>query len=119
MAFPEHGLALVQDGWSNGLTGLGDPTRDKRKSSVLSVDRLSYGECANLYRGDKMAAKVIDIPAAEMVREWFDVLVAGSRSAGEDIDSRLKELGAKAAFKQALTWAREFGGAGILVGAND
>jgi phage-related protein (TIGR01555 family) len=119
MAFPDHGLALVQDGWQNLNTGLGDPTRDKRKSAALSVTRLSFEDAANLYRGDKYAAKVVDIPAGEMVREWFDVLVEKDESKSEDIEKRLKELKAKSAFKQALIWAREFGGAGILIGAND
>jgi phage-related protein (TIGR01555 family) len=119
MAFPDHGLALVQDGWQNLNTGLGDPTRDKRKSAALSVTRLSFEDAANLYRGDKYAAKVVDIPAGEMVREWFDVLVENDESKSEDIENRLKELKAKSAFKQALIWARQFGGAGILIGAND
>lgn len=119
MAFPEHGLALVQDGWSNINSGLGDPTRDKRKSAALAVTRLTYADAANLYRGDKMAAKVIDVPAAEMVREWFDVEIEGQEGLSEKIERRLKDLGAKSAFKQALTWAREFGGAGILIGADD
>jgi phage-related protein (TIGR01555 family) len=119
MAFPEHGLALVQDGWLNLNTGLGDPTRDKRKSAALSVTRLSLEQSANLYRGDKYAAKVVDIPAGEMVREWFDVLVEKDEPKSEKMEKRLKELGAKSAFKQAIIWAREFGGAGILIGAND
>jgi hypothetical protein len=71
------------------------PDQGQAQVAALDVDRLTYGDCANLYRGDKMAAKVIDIPAAEMVREWFDVLVEGTEEAGEDIEKRLKELGAK------------------------
>lgn len=117
---PDHGLALVQDAWVNLTTGLGDATKDRRKAAHLQPMRLSYGEACNLYRGDKMAAKVVDMPAGEMVREWFDVVLdddAGGRAA--KVDDRLKELGAKAYFKEALISARKTGGAGILVGVDD
>lgn len=117
---PTNGLALVQDGWLNLNTGLGDPTRDKRKSAVLNPTRLSYGQACNLYRGDKMAAKLVDTPAGEMIREWFDVLVendTGGRS--KKAQDRVKQLKTKLAFKNALIAARKTGGAGILVGADD
>lgn len=117
---PTNGLALVQDGWLNLNTGLGDPTRDKRKSACLEPTRLTYGQACNLYRGDKLAAKCIDTPAGEMVREWFDVLVENDESElGDKVQTRLKQLKAKLAFKSALIQARKTGGAGILVGAND
>jgi hypothetical protein len=65
-----------------------------------------------------MAAKVIDIPAAEMVREWFDVLVENDEAGREDREAP-EGAGREERLQAGDHLGAQFGGAGILVGAND
>jgi phage-related protein (TIGR01555 family) len=119
-------LAVTLDGWENALTGLGT-TRDKRRSTAVSYANLSEQECEDFWRGDDMAAKVVEEPAREMTRRWLDVQVeqedgddsSTGKDAAEGAERELKRLKAKAALRTAIEYARAYGGAAILVGVND
>ena len=129
MAAAVHSLAAAQavqqsvrksDGWANLATGLGDALRDKRLSSAFTTSTLSSDQCEDLYRGDDLAARVVDLLAADMTREWCDVLVEGDKETAEKVQKDLDErLRAQEKCRLALTWARLFGGSVLLIGKLD
>lgn len=117
------------DAWLNALTGLGT-ARDKRTAGRVVNAALSPSYCAELYRSDDMAARVVDRPAADMVREWFRVSIRPDATrdreakqkaaqAAEDLDTKLDELNAQHAFETAIQYQRAQGGGAIFLGVND
>lgn len=113
------------DGWQNILTGLGDPSRDKRLAAGVFVDRLTYDELATLYRADPWAAKICDRVAKEMVRKGFEVHLENDggeidEEAGDAVESDLfHRLDVRTRFYDAERFARAYGGAGIFLGVVD
>jgi phage-related protein (TIGR01555 family) len=118
---PTPAPALVRrvDAWESVLTGLGDASRDKRLSAKARARPLSFEECRELYRGDDIAQRIVDMVADELVREWAEVKVEDDADAGEALDAKLEELDARGKFRDALRFRRAYGGSLILVGAND
>jgi phage-related protein (TIGR01555 family) len=112
--------AVRNDGWINVLTGMGIAGRDKRLGGSFGqatvLDRVTLEE---LYRGDSMAAKVVDLPAEEMTREWIEIKVSDDPEQAEEIDEALKNLHAQERFQEAEKWARLYGGSVIILGVDD
>lgn len=115
------------DGWMNVLTGLGVRSRDKRAGMEFAgAPRISHQRelLAEMYAGDDLVGRIVDLPAQEMYREWID-LTAGTEEGGLDADvsseilQELDDLGAQSAFADAEAWARLYGGSIILVGVDD
>lgn len=109
------------DGWQNVLTGLGT-ARDKRTHAQFGGALLFQGgqELDELYAGDDVIARIVDLPAQEMTREWIE-LRAGEEEAGvaKDLAQRLDDLDLQSATAEALTWARLHGGALMILGVDD
>jgi phage-related protein (TIGR01555 family) len=117
---PATGASLMRhDSWQNLLTGIGDAQRDKRMQSTNVRNILSYPELVDLYRSDDLAAKIVDRPVEEMLRQGFEVKIAGDKEAAEATNDALKALGTQEILADALRWSRAYGGAGILMGADD
>lgn len=110
---------LTTDSWQNLITSLGRIERDKRLGAVASIDWLGLGDLISLYRGNDLAARIVDYPADSMVREWVDVLIEGESELQEEIEHKLRDLDTQAKVKQALRWTRAFGGSAIVIGAMD
>jgi phage-related protein (TIGR01555 family) len=123
----KEGRRLTLDGWFNMLTGLGNQQRDKRWSSQNQRDILAYEDCLDLYRGDDLAARVVEAPADEMLREGFEIKIkpkddasaADTKQLEEDCSAWLKGLDTVRSLHEGVSKARAFGGAGIFVGAMD
>ncbi len=107
----------ITDGWGNILTGLGRADRDKRMSATFAAPTLLSEQQANLlYVGDWRMARIVDRPALDQVRRWIDIAMDGRRDRADDLHARLRELGAKAAFRDGIAWARLHGTAlGIML----
>ena len=113
------GAALARaDGWENVFTGHGT-ARDKRRGSQVSVMALGWADCEALYRGDDMAAKIVEEPANEATRRWFDVQIQDDRKTAEAVERQQLALRAELRFQEAMAKARAYGGAGIIVGIDD
>lgn len=119
--------AMVSDGWKNISTGLGIQGRDKRLGSTFAgAPRLSHNvEFLNeLYHGDDLVARIINLTPQEMYREWID-LTAGTEEGRADqemsalIIQKLDELGAQTHFTDAEVWSDLYGGSLIIIGADD
>lgn len=107
------------DGWMNVLTGLGLATRDKRLSSSFQSEFLSRDELEELYRGDDMAARIVDTLPDEMLREGFEVVIENDKDASEATMALIDDLSIVESIHAALRWARCFGGSGVLLGVDD
>lgn len=107
------------DGWQNLLTGLGDTNADKRWAGNITKLRLDADTCADLWRYDDVAARIVEVPVEEMTREGFDVLIPGDKDGMEQVTQALDDLAWDAALVEAAHYQRAYGGGAILVGAND
>jgi len=109
---------ITLDGWVNVLTGLGT-IKDKRTGGAPSIDLMTYDTLATLYRASDLAARIVELPANDMLREGFEARISDDEDATEELGGYLEEREAECALIEALKWKRAYGGAIILVGAND
>lgn len=124
----KYSRQMKADGWMNLLTGLGGKM-DKRNYSHYSFGTyLTDPELEQLYLGDGIATRVVDIVADDMTREWVTVKSARDESdddsasvntAIDKINQTLESLNAESVFNEALKWKRLYGGSIIIVGALD
>jgi uncharacterized protein len=107
-------------GWSNLLTNLGVLGKDRRKS--MGIDRvvMSKADCENLYQADDLSARIVDRPCKDMFREGFKIMIDGGPDGLDEVI--LKEWDKQKIDDKncdSVTWSWIYGGAGIVVGAND
>lgn len=105
-----------KDDWMNILTGLGVSGMDKSVSNTFRVQRLmSYTDLSNLYLGEGMAKRIVDLIPDEMTRQWFTI-PADTDGA---IIEKMQDLNLKAELTNMLTWARLYGGCLAILGIDD
>jgi phage-related protein (TIGR01555 family) len=68
--------AVRQDGWSNLLTKIGDAYRDKTKSVRFDRDVVDELTAEEIWLGDDIAARVIELPPKVQLQHGFTVLVS-------------------------------------------
>jgi hypothetical protein len=129
------------DGWANILTGLNQTSRDKRLAGAYERGYLHELEAEELWRGNDMAARVVETVPGDIARAGWAVHVgdetkqdaaerperesrtdAGDgdgKEISEATDAALDDLNAIATFKTAMEYARGYGGSAILLGARD
>jgi len=106
------------DTWQNDLTGFGT-SRDKTAYTAFAgVQYLTDPQVANLYHGDPIAARMVDIVPDECFREGFTVDV-GDESANAELAEQLEQLGVREHFANGQRWGRAFGAGALLIGADD
>lgn len=105
-----------RDGWMNILSGLGVPGRDKTASTVFrACPQFGWCELDQLYRADGLTKRIIDIVAAEMMRQGWEVdgdpdgLLVG----------KFEEINLYAKLTNLIQWARLYGGGLIVMGIAD
>lgn len=107
------------DGWANALLALGGPD-DKRQGSTLERGVLNdQGTLALLWQSDDMAARIIEALPDEMVREGFDLRIEEDKDSAEAMEAALDEMDALGTLRDAMCFARAYGGSAILLGADD
>ena len=121
-------LRVVNDGWENTYTGH-RTARDKTLANqIKSVDpSTNWQEYEDTYHGDDLAARCVDELVADMLRKWIRLQVVMTDEtdsdinvkAGNDMMAALDKLKTRSRLKEALTWARVFGGSLIFIGADD
>lgn len=119
-ATQDPAAATRKDGWQNLVTGLGT-NRDKRTHTMFGGTPVwESGQFLDaLYAGDDMIARIVDLPAQEMTREWLDLHVGDEPEAAKAMLQRLEDLDLQAKTDEALTWARLHGGALMVLGIDD
>ena len=70
---PRKDTALQKtDNWTNALTGLGYVGQDKRVSTFHCTVPVLSDEAADLWRGNDLAARIIETVPNEMLRQGLD-----------------------------------------------
>lgn len=114
----EHQARL--DGWANLLTQMGYAGRDKRMAGQLTATLLSYEDLEQLWRGDDIAARAVELLPREMLREGFALNIPEDQAdVSKKMTAQLDDLKANERFFDALCYERAYGGGAILVGADD
>lgn len=75
------------DGWSNELTGIGDPNRDKTLAARARVDLLSGFECEVMWRGSDLGARIVETIPDEMTRRGWTVQIQPDEDDAERADA--------------------------------
>ena len=122
----------LDGGWVNLISGYNVAGRDKRTQTAFEADLVTVEDALNLWRGDDIAARIIEEPINDALREGFCLHVAedSTQDGGQveeryatDLISRMTavwdELGLATAIATALKYERAYGGAAILLGVND
>jgi len=105
----------------NPLTGMGTG-RDKATSTRFGVAvQMMEAEATDLYRGEGLAARVIDLPVRESLRQGYTVDFEGSSEADTDgweadlIIDREGGRGLGTALRRLLTWRDIYGGSALYL----
>lgn len=114
------------DGLVNLITGLGT-SRDKRMATSWCPTAISIEAARQIYRGNGMAARIVELKPKEMLRAGFEVKVQAdeegdadiAREASEEMQARLEELCVNDVYVKALAYQRAYGGAAIFPVVND
>lgn len=126
----EQNQAFNTDGWANVMTGLGG-NMDKRAYNFYGrYPVIPDPELERIYFGDGIGARVVDVVADDMTREWITLKTIEEDDQAEENESledeaiktvmeSLEELDAQSVFNEAIKWARLYGGAAIIMGVLD
>lgn len=99
------------DGLINVVSGLGT-SKSKRVNNQWTYGLLQdFATLDAAYQSNWIARKICDIPAEDMTREWRRVKSEGA----EEIAIVEQQLLVVNQVQEATTWARLYGGAGILM----
>lgn len=101
------------DSLTNLISGLGT-SKDKTIATTYASRFIDDGQLDNAYRGDWIAAKVIDIPAEDATREWR--YWQADKDQITLLDAEEKRLKLNQVVLTALKKARLKGGAAIVIG---
>lgn len=104
---------LRTDGWSNILTGMGLRATDRNRHTHFRFEgQMSQNQLEAMYAAGGFAKRIVDLPAREMTREWFEI----EGDTNGDVLKALKKLGAKKKVEQLLKWSRLYGAAlGVII----
>jgi phage-related protein (TIGR01555 family) len=105
-------------GWVNHVTGMGthrDKTAYGKYTGYAPIDLITL---SNLYHGDDLSARIIDTPVEEEFRRPFKISV-GDDNLNEELAEDLERLLLRERFAEARRWGSLFGGAWIVLGADD
>lgn len=106
------------DSWTNEVTGAGTPRDKTSYTAFCGVDYLSDQQLSNIYHGDDLAQRMVDIVPDEMLREGFSVDL-GDAGQDTELSDQLEALGAREKLANAIRWGRLFGAGALLIGADD
>ena len=116
---------LRNEGWGNVLTGVGMAGQDKSLATIPFWERLSFEEAAAIYASDPLARKIVKhVVDSALVHDYRFSVPGKSESYNQDfnverknkIDSKFKT---GRLIRDGATWGRIFGGAYIVVDADD
>lgn len=122
MAEKNHGRGashIKADGWANILTGLGIKGKDKRMDSKAVWSKMDESTAEELYAADDIAAKVVDFPVDDSLREGWK-LVGIDEDKAKKLEAEFHDrLKLQATIEKAWKFSRIYGGGGILIMTTD
>jgi len=111
----ETELKVNEDGWKNLLTKVGTSKDNQVANTFGRTIIRTFEELEEMYRGDGLSKRIVDLPAGEMTREWFNV----TGDTEGDIQKAMVELKAKFEINKALRWADVYGGSLVVMLIDD
>lgn len=106
------------DAWVGRRTGIGIPGIDKGVDLEFCIEPVSDIEAAELWRGDDIVKRVIELPALEMYREGFECKTEDTDQTAA-IMKTIEDHNIVPALRQAKMYERAYGGAAIFPILND
>lgn len=103
----------LQDRLANLVSAMGTQ-KDKATHSRHYLRELTQPELLNMYRGDWISRKVVDIPAFDMIREGRDW--KADKTDIEKLEKEEKRLQIWPKLAKALQLARLYGGSALILG---
>jgi phage-related protein (TIGR01555 family) len=82
------------DDWYNTITGIGVTGKDKRQAGAFVATVVNDAEAMELWRGDDIAARVVETIPNEMLRQGFEVRIAEERKPSKRAPGEPAEPGA-------------------------
>jgi phage-related protein (TIGR01555 family) len=109
-------MGYIADTFHNLLSGLGMPGRDKMTGFQYSTQLWTRHQLEAAFQSDWIARKAITIPAHDATREWRSWQAKADQI--ELLEATESRLHVQLKLQQALTKARLYGGACILIGVD-
>jgi hypothetical protein len=115
---------IRKDGWANFAAGLSSKVDKSTKTYYKSEAIITDEELEAMYASDGIAARIVDVVADDMTREWIKLTISKDTQLDEEAiveayEAELTRLNAATSFNTALKWSRLFGGSVIVIGALD
>ena len=112
------------DGWESALGGLGVTGVDKREEFAHCTKHVTNDYARDLWRGNDLAATIIEKIPEDMVREGCRMVINDSeftdkQNLQEDIEMFWSEIGLLTDLQKGLEFERAYGGGAIMIGAMD
>lgn len=103
------------DGWVNILSGVGTKADPRTASRFVAPLRMGEPELRGFYNGNGIAKRIVNvIPDMVTMKPWK---ITGDTD--NEVWTYYKKLNAQQMIRRAMRWSRAFGGAVILIGADD
>lgn len=106
------------DTWQNQVTGFGTSVDKTTYSQFIGARPFTDQELSNLYHGDDLAARMVDVVPDEMLREGFN-LDLDDADLSVAVSEHLDNLRIDQSLADGWRWGRLYGGSGLLLGADD
>lgn len=109
--------AYAQDYFTNQLARLGYGSNSLPEATQYDLVRLSnnYWLLVTLYRNSWLPRRVVDLPAIDMTRAWPKLVCDVSPEDIQKFDRTVQRTFTPQKIRQAIKWARLYGGAGALI----
>jgi len=107
----------ARDAFSNLLarTGFGSTSLENGSEYPLTRFSLQFWSLISLYESSWLARRVVDAPAADMLKTWPRIISDTSPEDLGKVAKAIRKTNTKGVFLEGLTWGRLFGGAGALI----
>lgn len=120
----QHPSAMVrearEDGWANPQSGMGMPGVDARVSWVAYPHTRNQRAMRDLWLGDGLAGRIVELPAEDMTRERGRLLLGtGFEDAQTRLEADVDELDVWAKYAQGLKYEAAYGGGALIMAVDD
>lgn len=112
----KHEKQMRTDSYQNVFMNIGTGGDRSAYSRIRMAHLLTRSTLDNIYLGDGLGRRIVDVVADEMFRAGFSVEGANNEP---EIMSRWDELNLTQHYTDAMAWARLYGGSLMLFGVND
>jgi len=109
--------AQARDVFSNlaARTGFGSSSLENGAEYPLTRFTNQFWSLISLYESSWIARRVVDAPAADMLKTWPRIISDTSPEDLGKVSKAIRKTNTKGSFLEGLTWGRLFGGAGGLI----